>query len=164
MTELRGVDNTSGRHLFSLHVSHLAEYPEHLELASPRFVLFLCADGRVLDDTPVLRFGLRALTQGAAYFCVWGPDCERIHHLLDTACMDAVPNESDDTVIMTTAHKGESLPEALWFAINLAWPASAYEDACRTVLALTVESSEWDREIVGWLTDLPALNEEWERD
>jgi hypothetical protein len=61
---------------------------------------------------------------------------------------------------MTTSHDGESLAEALWFAINSAWPASAYEDNCRSLLAVTVATADWDQEVVRWLNSPHHLNEE----
>ena len=54
-----------------------------------------------------------ALDQGAVYVCVWGPDCERVHDIIDEVIVNRNPGETDEDVIMTTWHDDEALNEAL---------------------------------------------------
>ncbi|MEP6889345.1 MAG: hypothetical protein ABI955_01455 [Nitrospirota bacterium] len=83
-----------------------------------------------------------ALAQGAVYLCDWGPDCERVRDIIDEVIVNRNPGETDEDVIMTTWHDDEALNEALWFAVNSAYPAGAYEGTCETLVAITVENKD----------------------
>jgi hypothetical protein len=42
-----------------------------------------------------------------------GPDCERVHDIIDEVIVNRNPGETDEDVIMTTWHDDEALNEAL---------------------------------------------------
>jgi len=44
---------------------------------------------------------------------------------------------------MTTWHDDERLEEALWFAVNSAFPAGAYEQTCKTLVTVTIGNQDW---------------------
>jgi hypothetical protein len=60
------------------------------------------------------RFSESLLSQGAVYLLCWGPDCERVHDIIDdTLIGEAEPIPRFDTSIMTTWHDREPLDDAL---------------------------------------------------
>jgi hypothetical protein len=67
----------------------------------------------------------RMLDSGLAYFCAWGPDCERVHDIADEVLLRRRPEANYDTDVMTTWHDDESLADAAWFA-SIAFPADEY--------------------------------------
>ena len=78
---------------------------------------------------------------------MWGPDCERVHDIIDEAVVSRNPGETDEDVIMTTWHEDETIEEALWFAVNSAFPAGAYEQTCKTFVTIAVGSQDWGSQI-----------------
>jgi hypothetical protein len=94
-----------------------------------------------------------ALAQGAVYLCAWGPDCERVHDIIDEVLVARNPDATDEDVIMTTWHDDETLEEALWFAVNSAYPAGVYEGTCETLLAITVGNKDWGSQIAKILSE-----------
>ena len=145
-------------------VPHLDAWPDGgLNLASPRFVLFLAIDGREVTDAGFRAFASKALNQGAVYFCVWGPEAERLHDLVDAEAL--AWNDSPDQVVMTTWHWDEPLSEALWFAVHGAVPDEAYEEGCDVVLAVAVEQGYWARHsrLAHWMNACLANPDEWNR-
>jgi hypothetical protein len=86
-------DDFEGNHertLFSLQLEKLSDYPEKLTLPSPHFIVFLALDATAVVDQEILTLASRALSQGAIWFCVWGPDCERVHDLIDSGSSTSV--------------------------------------------------------------------------
>jgi hypothetical protein len=73
---------------------------------------------------------------------VWGPDCETVHDLVDAAIVQMNPLESSATVVMTTWHAKETIEKAVWFFLNCAWPAAAYEQACESWVAAVIGNAE----------------------
>jgi hypothetical protein len=91
-----------------------------------------------------------------AYFCGWGPDCSRVHDVVD---MEVVRRDlPDDAHVMTTWHDEEDLDDALWFA-QFALPDDDYIDTCRAVLAIVVDQPEWSARLEADLRDFEAFND-----
>lgn len=99
-----------------------------------------------------------ALDQGVVYVSAWGPDCEGVHDIIDEVLVDRSPDATDEDVIMTTWHEDEALDEALWFAVNSAYPAGAYEGTCETLVAIAVESKDWGSQITKMLPESVSWN------
>jgi hypothetical protein len=59
---------------------------------------------------------------------------------------------------MSTGHAGESLDEALWFALNVTSPSEEYESTCGSFVAITVANAEWDAQVQRRLSDLRRLD------
>ena len=135
-----GVLAGSDRHLYSLPLGSFAEWPDELPLASRHFVLFIAGGARGTADRVILQTARRALDQGLAYLCAWGPDCRRVESRFDQAIIARNPEEHADSVVMTTSHAEESLEDAARFFLNAAWPAAAYEATCRSRVAAAVGS------------------------
>ncbi|MEW6073379.1 MAG: hypothetical protein AB1726_12410 [Planctomycetota bacterium] len=107
-----------------------------------RFLLSLSAEDVSALIEPLLR-------AGASYFVCWGPDCERVHDIIDETLSYSgndfgVPDES---CIMTTWHDSEPLREALRFFLANCWPEEHYEDSTTVALAISVGSSAWAMKI-----------------
>jgi len=65
--------------------------------------------------------------------------CERVHDIIDEVVVNRNPGETDEDVIMTTWHEDE----APWFALNSAFLVGAYEETCKTLVAIAVGSQDW---------------------
>ena len=89
------------------------------------------------------------LRAGASYFVCWGPDCERVHDIIDE--MVSYPDNDfgvpKDSCIMTTRHDPEPLREALWFFLANSRPDEHYQDSTHVALAVSVGSPTWAAEI-----------------
>ena len=146
--------------LLSLQLEKLSDYPADLGLPSPHFIVFLAMDATSVDEHDILEFASRALSQGAVYFCTWGPDCERVHDLIDQACNQRIPDPTVETVIMTTWHVDEELADAVWFSIYSTCPAETYIESCWAALFITVTSPTWAKQIGEWLSAPELLNQQ----
>ena len=154
------LDEEHERLLLSLPLERLGDYPADLVVPSPHFVVFLAMDATSVDDHEVLEFASRSLSQGAIWFCTWGPDCKRVHDLIDKARDQRFPDPTDDTIRMTTWHNDDELADALWFAIYSACPAEIYIESCRAVLFITVGSPIGAKQIGEWLSAPEVLNQQ----
>ena len=76
-----------------------------------------------------------------------------MHDIIDEVVCNRNPDETDEDVIMTTWHEDEALDEALWFAVNSAFPAGAYEETCKTLAAIAVGSQDWGSQIARKLSE-----------
>lgn len=138
-----GTYEATGRQLFLLAVPGLDDLPGNLKLPSLHFVLMIAMDAGHISAQALLNLAKWALCHGAVYICAWGPDCERLHDLIDRVIMESNSNETDETVIMTTWHDKESLDEALWFTLNTTCPATAYESTCGSTVVLCIGNDGW---------------------
>jgi hypothetical protein len=118
------------------------------ELAPPNdsFILLLAVDATREASPQLVAAAERLLSRGARYVCVWGPDCERLHDCFDEAAAIAFSEPTGDDVIMTTWHADERLDQAIWFALNSAFPTPAYSKAADTVLIVSVANPAWAAE------------------
>jgi hypothetical protein len=133
-----GFDSSSERELFILELSDGAMLPM-IHLSSPRFVC-LAWDAEKTSDKTLALVANWLLDAGAVYLCCWGRDCERVHDAIDDA--DINKNPSCEPVVMTTWHSKEPLDEAIYFALNIAWPDGEYAEGCGCVLAVCVANHE----------------------
>ena len=91
--------------------------PGDLSLTTPRFVCFIAWDARSASADEISRVAVGLLRQGAVYVCTWGPDCERVHDIIDEEHVCPNPSSDMSGVVMTTWHATESLAEAIRFAL-----------------------------------------------
>ncbi|MCI0342695.1 MAG: hypothetical protein L0216_16405 [Planctomycetales bacterium] len=154
------LDPRTGRELFALALGDLREWPGTLGLSCPNFVLFVACDASAVPDATIRAVARRSIEEGMVYLCAWGPDCERVHDLFDKVCADVAPPPDDGNVIMTTWHDDEPLAEALYFALENAHAAADYLETCRAVVAVSVGSVDWDRDIRHWMAAPVDLDRE----
>jgi len=154
-----GVDDVSERALFLLQANNWNEIPAGIVVGSPYFVSLLVCDATAVPSDELARCARSLLKAGCVYFCCWGAGCERVHDIVDEQYLiDSGYSVNDDkSVIMTTWHDDESLEEAAWFALNVAFPDDRYFDDCRAVVALSIGDPAYAEGIRAAFADPRAL-------
>jgi hypothetical protein len=141
--------------LFSAFVEDFASL-ETLTLPSQNTVLFLGADASSVPSDAIYRVAERLLDAGVIWICVWGPDCQRVHDLFDEAYVgDGIVER--DFCLMSTWHDDESLEQALWFFVQLAFPLD-HEIPTTSYVAVTVGRHDWAISIEKALSDLVSFS------
>ncbi len=130
-------------------VSTLEDIPEVLKACSAHFILLIAIDASSIEDERISVIAKTLLSRGLAGFSVWGPDCSRVHDLFD---LERDPDESDETLVVTTWHENEPISEAVcYFDLN-AYPSSDFESDCSDWVTIAVGSESWEEEISAALT------------
>lgn len=145
-------DSVMERRLFSLALRSAAERPD-LDLPAGNFVCLLAWDAREASAETISALVEPLLRAGASYFVCWGPECERVHDVID-GMLAASRNDfgiPDDSCIMTTWHGSEPLSEALWYFLACSMPDDYYINSTNAGLAVSVGSSSWAAEIAAAL-------------
>jgi hypothetical protein len=125
------------RELFALELNKPDEFPDRLLLSSPRFACLLAWDASKFSVDVVGRLARKLLDSGAVYICVWGPDCERVHDIIDEEGVGPNPPPIADRVVMTTWHANERLAEAIWYVLHC-YPDEAYATGCDSTLGVAI--------------------------
>jgi len=94
-------DAVTGRDLYVLELPSADAV--HLSVPVTRFGCFLVMNATSEGDAVIRVLARRLLAAGAVYFATWGPDCQRVHDLIDAERPTNEPGEHD--VIMTTWHE-----------------------------------------------------------
>jgi hypothetical protein len=138
-------------------------WPADIQIPGARFRLFVAADVTCTSTQLISEFARSALKSGMVYFCAWGPDCERLHDIVDEVVVEDQIGErlfvgqSPSDTIMTTSHDDEPLDEALDFFANLTCPTAGFERNSNFWVAVSLNNDEWAVEIQQRLekADLP---------
>ena len=130
-------DEVHERQLFMLELFTPENLPSHIDLGSPHFGCVLAWDARQITTNEVVAFVEPLIKAGCVYFSCWGPDCERVHDIIDEC------DPYTDAVIMTTWHEGVPIEEALWYFLNCTWPDDKFQDSFVASIAVTVGSVNW---------------------
>ena len=139
------LDKQNGSRRFCIgNVPSLDDVPSTLESIATSYALFLALDATSVRNEVLQKAAKTLLDRGMVYLCAWGPDCERVHDQFDLL---RDPKEPEGQVVMTTWHSNESLPEALWFFANCAWPDEAFKANCTDWVAFSVANEAWAQEI-----------------
>lgn len=149
-------DTLLKRAFFLLEIESLED--ERLKnLETEPFTCFCALDASKLSVQLISDFCVRLLRAGCLYFCVWGPDCERVHDIMDEniVMMDIAGEDlpisfchfEDFSGVMTTWHSDEPITEALYF-----FTQCAILDAPCKGLMLSVNSPEWSSEIESYVS------------
>jgi hypothetical protein len=131
-----GYDSVEGRQLYVLEVA--AGHMENFQSPAERFGCFLLADATRLTDHTIRGLARALLDAGAAYFATWGPDCERVHDLIDAERPRDEPSDND--VVMTTWLADVDLDRAIWESVYVAMPAGRYAQGCNALVAIVVDN------------------------
>jgi hypothetical protein len=144
------------RDLYFLPLDRLSQFPECIDIHSKCFSVFLALDAAGLDCTVISGMARTLLQAGAVYFCCYGPDCERVHDIIDEEEIAQLTpgRENDGSVIMTTWHANESLLDALWFFVSNSFPDDKYFDNCRAGVAISCGNPTWEKQIVEGMKDI----------
>lgn len=135
--------NTPRRYCVGV-VPNIEGVPLALDSVSTSYCLFLAIDATQINNEDLRMTAKSLLDRGLAYFCVWGPDCERVHDQLD---LERLPNEPRKRTVMTTWHSKEFLSEALWFFANCVEPDEGFQQDCTDWVALSVTNEAWAQQI-----------------
>jgi hypothetical protein len=103
------------------------------------------ATAATVDDIALV--ARRLLDSGAVYVCAWGPDCERVHDIVDEEHVGSNPSEDIDRVALPTWHDDGPLAEAILFLLSAACPHELYAAGCDSTVGLVIGSSEWTAEV-----------------
>ena len=132
------------RQIYTLMIDGLDKYPTNLVLPSPYFTCFLACDTQGVPDTVIRNFADILVKEGVVDVAIWGPDCQRVHCIFDSVC---IQREIDDginyPVVGTTDHAYDTLEDALDFLVTVINPDEAYQDHCTATLVIAVANSEW---------------------
>jgi len=123
------------RDLYLAVVDDIRDWPSSVVRLPPRFVSVIALDTRDRSHKEVREFARKLLDQATGYVCSWGPDAGRIDTSFDLEFI-AMEEQGGLPVgfVTTSQHDDESLDEALWFAVFVAY-ASEVETA--SVLVVT---------------------------
>lgn len=154
MLRERGYDTVTERPLHSALASP-SEFSARLDSPPSNFTCLIAWDARGVPVGVVSTLVERLVIAGACYFVCWGPDCERVHDIIDEICCDPSTGlgAPEDSVIMTTWHSSEPLSEAAWFLLRCAVPDDQYVDSTRGALAVSIGSDAWAAELAAALDD-----------
>lgn len=153
-----GVDHVGERVLLLLDANTFADLPVDIVVGSKYFVALLAWDVRGVEASEIARVARILLDAGCIYFCCWGPGCERAHDIIhEEYVRDRISVNDDESTIMTTWHTEESLEEATWFALNVAFPDDRFFDSCKAVVSICIGNPEWKTALGKALADPGAL-------
>ena len=147
LVERVGHDEVWGRDLFVMSIPKSEDLPRELSVSTARFVCLIAWDAQAAGTEQISAVARRLLDGGAVYVCAWGPDCERVHDIIDEQHVGLVPKSTVRSVVMTTWHDDESLEETLGFVLTAAIPDEAYAEECGSTLGISIGSSQWAAEI-----------------
>jgi hypothetical protein len=123
------------------------------EINGRYFACFCAMDATPLQGVKLSEFCSRLLQLRCAYFCAWGPACERVHDAMDERVVGDTPPESTVGCVMTTWHADEPMEQAFEFFLNSTWPDERYApDGCQAALIVTVGSNKWNASIESYLS------------
>jgi hypothetical protein len=143
-----GYDATTGRQIWMLTLDALQPAFAWDELHGQKFACLCAMDARSMSSDALSAFCSHLIRLGCAYFCVWGPDCERVHDIMDEEVVGDKPPATDIGCLMTTWHATEPLAEAVDFFLTCTTPDEEYAPSgCFYGLAVAVGSTAWATEI-----------------
>jgi hypothetical protein len=151
MSEIQklGSDSVTQRDIYFLDINKPCEIPIEFHLSSPNFACLIAWDSLNATVEEISSVVEPLIKNGGSYFCTWGPDCERVHDIIDEIgrMTHSDLGSPEGSVIMTTWHKDEPIQEALYFFLCCSWPDGHYEGSTNSSLAIVIGNTEWAEEI-----------------
>lgn len=137
------------RHVVCLSVQTLADLSvEHLVPADAHFALLLLYNARGVEAATIGAVATRLIDAGLATFHAWGPDCERVHDIMDELIVARDIRENCEyPTIMTSWYPDCPIEEALSSLIISDTIDEAYAATCDTTIIITVGNHDWEREV-----------------
>jgi hypothetical protein len=153
-----GYDDENKRTLFLLELAGPDAMPRIVRTGIRHFVALIVWDAAREPVEVVARVARTLLDAGCVYFCCWGPDCERVHDIIDEEYVgDGTSIGDDESTLMTTWHNRDSLDEAVWFCLNNAFPDDRYFDDSKAVVVICIGNAGWASQVRAALEDPRAL-------
>lgn len=132
--------------------------PQEICNHDTHFICMIVGDASETSDEQISFFVHHLLERGMVYLCAWGPDCSRVHDLADLAMVEEELETGNAIPVMKTWHSHESLDDALWFALNSAWPDETFEATCNSSNIFVVNNDAWAKHIGQRLSNLEQFN------
>src|ERR1051326_2603082 len=130
----------------------LADVPELIRPSDSHFALLIVLDGGKFENELIYAIAEKLLAKGMVYACVWRPDSERVHDIIDQAKWTRNPDETDDNVVMTTWHANETLGQAVSYFLWCTVPQHDYEQSCHDWVAAVIGNPVWEKKVRTKLT------------
>lgn len=146
MSELQKLGHNSfcaDRDMYLLSIDRADQIPD-FAIGSPHFGVLLAWHCEKEAPDVLSSIAHKLISLGGVYFCCWGNGCELLHDAIDYASMER--DIHSDPVLMTTWHNDESLREVLWYFLNSTVPDDLLIDTMRSMIAITIGSSDWENE------------------
>lgn len=131
--------------VFRCHVSSFYEL-KNIVFPTPHFVLLLAANYFSIDQKEMIDVATDLIKKGNAYLCAWGDGCSNGDTNWDIAAVESESEKKYGFFTMTTWHEDESLEEAIWYSLNVAYVDEHIWDTTSVVLA-TIENEDWKNQI-----------------
>ncbi len=158
-SEARLIDRTDAdRELYLAVLSGLGDWPSEIGLR-PGFVLLTVLDTQESSDDELRGFAGKLVDQGCGYACSWGPGASSVHLAFDLEFIDREQRGALPVGFVLTSDLDESLDEALWYALFVAWPADVEAEGL-----LVVSEPRWADQIERRLIDTEMLSRDVLRD
>ncbi len=143
-----GYDSSTGRQVSILALEAIQTSFTWSECEGEQFVCLCAMDARSISDEQISALCSRLIQLGCAYLCSWGPDCERVHDIMDRTVIGSDPPKTYLGCLMTTCHAKESLAEAVDYFLTCTVPDGYYSpNGCTKALAVAVGSGLWATQI-----------------
>jgi hypothetical protein len=146
----RGHAEFGDRDLYTLDLRHYKLPPGAFSAITGHFIACLAMDGSEATDAELKTLAAGLIQAGCSYICCWGPDCERVHDLIDREDLELHPAGPWK---MTTWQNDVHLSEALWFVLNSAWPDAAFEDTTHAVVGIAIGNPGWSAQMEAAFSD-----------
>ena len=148
-----GVEPSNEKTLFAVLVCSLDDVSAAFEDVRPGFGLLLACDATSMSVEEVSAVASTALHRGVACVCAWGPDCERVHDIIDEEYV-GTGGAICECELLTSWHAAESLDHALWYFIDV---AMSTHGQATDWLAVSVGNLEWFERLRRRMADVPQL-------
>ena len=153
-------EESDSGHLYLLEVPSADLIPDRLELVSRYFICMIVQDALGVSDETLNRTARKLLSNGAVYFCAFGPDCERVHDRIDDQIRDMNLEDNDEErLILTTWHSSEPLEDALWYFLYSSSPSEAYWSQCNSWVLVSIGAHSLSAEIRAAFSNVEQFNE-----
>lgn len=133
-----GVEQTTHRQVYLLHMGELAACPTRLALPSRRFACLLAADFAVPSGEALRAFEARLVDAGCVCFGAWGRDCDRAHECMDELIAAREFETGIALPIVNTCHGEEMLEDAVAAMLVASSPDPLFDADCRAVVLAVV--------------------------
>jgi hypothetical protein len=142
-----------GRDLYLAVVDELRDWPDEIDQPVPPFVVLTALDTAGVSNGELGEFAGKVLDQGGCYATAWGDDADRMHLAFDTEFIDREQLGKVPWRFVITTSQHDSLDEALWYALFVAFPADVEAQS-----VLVVTNRRWAEAIERRLSDPEQLS------
>ncbi len=152
------------RRVEAVSVSAPADLPHDvLRLHAPTACLVVW-DASTATPAEVSQVAAWVIATGPSLVCAWGPDCGRVHDMVDEELVGDGSN-TNSLHVLTTWHRTETLHEALLFAATTERPGRDTSLVQETLLVVCLGSERWSDQVFRCVADqelLPAIAVFWD--